>query len=81
MLTGPKLARLNELAAQRRSDAQNRKLAELVAAFQAMGRLRQADLAALKDDDALTESVSALSRRTIRKMYLAQQNTKVPVEG
>jgi len=79
MLTKSKLDQLEKLA-EERAGRQNHKRAQLVEAFVEMGKRREADLAALKDDEALAESVIALSRRTIRRMYLAHQSAEKLLE-
>ena len=79
MLTESKLALLEELANER-AGSQRRKREQLVQAFVEIGKRREADLARLKDDEALAKSVRAFSSRTIRKMYLAQQNLEALVE-
>jgi hypothetical protein len=79
MLTESKLALLKEFANER-AGSQKLKRDQLVQAFVEIGKRREADLARLKDDEALAKSVRAFSSRTIRKMYLAQQNLDALVE-
>lgn len=75
MHTEHRLAKLNEMASARKKRTESKRR-DLVAAFSEMRASREADLAALKNDDALTASVRAMSSRTIHKMYLAKPNGK-----
>ena len=79
MLTESKLALLEELANER-AGSQRLKREQLDQACVEIVKRREADLARLKDDEALAKSVRAFSSRTIRKMYLAQQNLEALVE-
>lgn len=79
MLTDAKRAKLEELASKR-AGSQTRKRDQLLQAFVEIGQRREADLARLKDDEALSNSVRAFSSRTIRRMYLAQKNLGALIE-
>ncbi|MBO9428148.1 hypothetical protein [Sulfitobacter sp. R18_1] len=79
MLTESTLAQLEELA-KKRAGRQEHKRRQLAEDFVEMGKRREADLARLKGDEALAESIRDLSSRTIRRMYLAQHDLKTLIE-
>lgn len=75
-----KLAKLEALASARKKLTESKRQ-DLVTVFSEMRASREADLAALKNDDALAASVRAMSGRTIHKMYPSKPSDKELASG